>query len=419
MRLSIQFSHAFAVLALGTLSACSLVDDSFTLVNGGGSGSKSLTILTSLSITPANPVIHAGTLAQFTAMGTYSDGSTKDLTAQVQWASADLTAATFVSVGRASGVAAGSSTISAAFEGLSASTLLMVSSATLLSIAVTPATPSVPLGSTQAFTATGTYSDASTQDLTISVVWSRVNLTGAASIGSGTGIAATLGGALGTVTITATLGAVNGSTTLTVAPAALVNIVLTPATVTVIVGNTQAFTATGTYTDSSTQNLSALVTWISSAPAKATINGAGVATGVSAGSTTISIANYLGIAASNTCALTVATTPQEYLYTADSNGAGAVTAFQVTAGSGVPSKIADYPTAGTFSYTSTTSPNGKYLFAANTSSNTVAAPTPANGNVFLFGGSASGITASAAVDGSSNELLGTNFGSAFGCALNQ
>lgn len=37
---------------------------------------------------------------------------------------------------------------------------------TLSSIAVTPAGPSIPLGSTQQFTATGNYSDGSTQNLT-------------------------------------------------------------------------------------------------------------------------------------------------------------------------------------------------------------------------------------------------------------
>ena len=50
-------------------------------------------------------------------------------------------------------------------------TILLVLSSTpvLTSIAVTPATPSVFAGGTQQFIATGTYSDASTQDLTNSV----------------------------------------------------------------------------------------------------------------------------------------------------------------------------------------------------------------------------------------------------------
>ena len=46
------------------------------------------------------------------------------------------------------------------------STVLTVTAATLQSIAVTPANPSIAKGLTQQFTATGTYSDSSTQNLT-------------------------------------------------------------------------------------------------------------------------------------------------------------------------------------------------------------------------------------------------------------
>src|SRR5687768_9166708 len=42
---------------------------------------------------------------------------------------------------------------------------------TLQSIAVTPSNPSLKLGATQQLTATGTYSDGTTRDLTASVTW--------------------------------------------------------------------------------------------------------------------------------------------------------------------------------------------------------------------------------------------------------
>lgn len=83
----------------------------------------------------------------------------------------------------------------------------------LLSIAVTPATPTVSAGSTQQFTATGTYSDNSTQDLTTSVTWSSSN-TSVATISSPGGLATAV--APGSSTITATLGSISGSTVLTV-----------------------------------------------------------------------------------------------------------------------------------------------------------------------------------------------------------
>ena len=51
--------------------------------------------------------------------------------------------------------------------------VLTVTAATLASIAVTPASPSIGKGATQQFVATGTYSDNSTQNLiTSTVTWS-------------------------------------------------------------------------------------------------------------------------------------------------------------------------------------------------------------------------------------------------------
>ncbi|HLI03012.1 MAG TPA: Ig-like domain-containing protein, partial [Terracidiphilus sp.] len=61
----------------------------------------------------------------------------------------------------------------------------------------------------------------------------------------------------------------------------------TPATASIAAGATQQYTATGTYSNGSTQNITGAVTWTSSNAAAATINASGLATGVAAGSTTI------------------------------------------------------------------------------------------------------------------------------------
>ncbi|MGH9123619.1 MAG: FG-GAP-like repeat-containing protein [Acidimicrobiales bacterium] len=84
---------------------------------------------------------------------------------------------------------------------------------TLTSITVTPTNPTEPTGAPQQFTATGTFSDASTQDLTTTASWSSSN-TGVATINATTGAATTI--AAGTTTITATDGTITGTTTLTV-----------------------------------------------------------------------------------------------------------------------------------------------------------------------------------------------------------
>jgi hypothetical protein len=84
-------------------------------------------------------------------------------------------------------------------------TLTVNPTATLQSIAVAPASPSpsVSVGGTQQFTATGTYSDSSTKNITASVTWASSNA-GVATIGASTGLAT--GIAAGTTQITAMLG---------------------------------------------------------------------------------------------------------------------------------------------------------------------------------------------------------------------
>jgi len=83
---------------------------------------------------------------------------------------------------------------------------------TLVSITVTPSNPSITVGTTQQFTATGTYSDSSTQNITASVTWSS-SYTSKATINNA-GLATAV--AVGSTTITATSGGISGSTMLTV-----------------------------------------------------------------------------------------------------------------------------------------------------------------------------------------------------------
>jgi hypothetical protein len=160
----------------------------------------------------------------------------------------------------------------------------------LVSIGVTPANPSIALGATEQFTATGNYSDSSTKDITASVIWSSSAKPVATisnvprSKGKATSKAA------GTTTITAKSGRISGSTTLIVT-IALVSITVTPANPSIVLGTTEQFTAIGIYSDCSTKDITASVTWSSSAESVATISNAagsnGMATSVAAGATTI------------------------------------------------------------------------------------------------------------------------------------
>src|SRR5258708_7736768 len=81
----IRFDYSFpAILFAFTFTALGL---------GGCSSGKSLT-LSSLQVTPANASVAEGSQQQFTATGTFSDGSTQDLTKNVRWSSSDRSAVT-------------------------------------------------------------------------------------------------------------------------------------------------------------------------------------------------------------------------------------------------------------------------------------------------------------------------------------
>ena len=108
---------------------------------------------------------------QLTAMGTYSDAGVRDITTQVTWNSVTTAVASISSGGLVTGSNLGSSLMSATLAGKSGSTTVTVTAAVLQSIAVTPANPSVATGLTKQLTATGTYSDSSTLDLTTQVTW--------------------------------------------------------------------------------------------------------------------------------------------------------------------------------------------------------------------------------------------------------
>ena len=85
---------------------------------------------------------------------------------------------------------------------------------TLKSIAVTPSTANIGVNGTQPFTATGTFSDNSTKDVTTQSTWTSSN-TEVATVGAGTGIATGVGVG-GPITITATDAGISGTAQLTV-----------------------------------------------------------------------------------------------------------------------------------------------------------------------------------------------------------
>jgi trimeric autotransporter adhesin len=274
-----------------------------TNISGTARLEVGMSVLLSLRIEPANPTIARNGRLQFSAIATYDDGTLRDVTQFVTWGSSTPGVASISNApkkrGLAQGKTAGTSTISATdpATGITATTLLTVTAATLDSITIAPVDSTIPSGTRQYFTAVGHYSDGSTSDFTSSVSWSSTDTT-VATISNQNfqwGTAAAVG--VGTTTIHAVdpTSGVSASTTLTVSDATLVSLTITPVNPNVIVNTQTQMTATGTFSDGSTLNVTRDVTWSSSNTAVATVLNIGATkgtvTGVAPGQATIT-ANY-------------------------------------------------------------------------------------------------------------------------------
>lgn len=90
-------------------------------------GNNAAPALVSIAVTPADPGIMLGKTQQFAATGTYSDGSTKDLTSSATWTTSNTAVAAIDRAGLASTISAGTITVSAASAGVSGVTALTVS----------------------------------------------------------------------------------------------------------------------------------------------------------------------------------------------------------------------------------------------------------------------------------------------------
>ena len=124
-------------------------------------------VLTAISINPNSAAVAKGLTTNFTAIGTYSDTTTADISAKVKWGVDDPAIASInIATGAATGMALGGTTVTALADGItSPGASLYVTAATLTGISITPVTQSVSKGTPVTFTATGSYSDGNSGDV--------------------------------------------------------------------------------------------------------------------------------------------------------------------------------------------------------------------------------------------------------------
>ena len=336
--------------------------------------------LTSIVVTPTSQTIMSGATQQFTATGTYSDASTQNVTSQATWTSSSTSVATITSAALATAVNAGSSTITATLSGVAGTTTLAVQA---------------PLAITTTSLSNGVVNTSYSNTLTASggtlpYTWAVAGgaLPTGLTLNSATGAISGMPTATGSFsfTVQATDSGTPKQTvtkvlsiTITVPPPTLTSIALTPSSPTITSSATQQFTATGTYSDASTQNITSQVTWTSSITSVATITSTGMATGVSVGSSTIT-AVLSGITGSTTLTvqaapltITTATLPGATLnsaYSAPLAASGGTVPYTWTIASGaLPAGLTLNSTTGSITGTPTASGTFNFTVQAADSTN--------------------------------------------------
>lgn len=111
-------NNSVATVSGGAVTTVSAGTASITATQDSETGTANLIVtassLSSISLSPSSPsVLQTALTQQFTAQGTFADGSTMDLSNQVQWTSSSTNVATINSSGAATLVAAGQTTITA------------------------------------------------------------------------------------------------------------------------------------------------------------------------------------------------------------------------------------------------------------------------------------------------------------------
>jgi len=251
--------------------------------------------LTAISVSEIRSAIPLGTATQATAMGTYTDGSTHDLTNSVSWTSVPTGIVTIDNQGRAKGIATGKAVVRAESDTVRGFAPLTVTGAAMTSVEVLSGSALMPLGTKQQLTAQGIYTDGSMRDITTSVSWSS-NSNSILWISPGGQAEAR---AIGSAAVSASAMGFIGKVILTVGSPALKSMSILPATQTIPLAGSIQLTSQGVFTDGTARDLTILSSWAIVDKNIASVTGAGIVTGQHVGLTIVTV-ELQGIQASAT-----------------------------------------------------------------------------------------------------------------------
>jgi hypothetical protein len=252
--------------------------------------------LTSIRVTPTSVSFPKGVAVKYAATGIYSNGTSKDISSSATWSSANTTIASASAGGYVLGLRAGSTTVRAAYQGRTGSASVVVNTATLSSLTVSPTSLSLPAGTTGQLRATARFSNSVSYDVTQAATYRSSATTVASVTSSGSTRGQVKGLRAGQAAITTTFGGRSVNATANVTAATLSRIALDPAALSLPRGLTQGLTVTGIYSDGTSKNLTSTASFTSSATTVATVSTLtprGIVTARARGSATIT-ANVLG-----------------------------------------------------------------------------------------------------------------------------
>ena len=226
--------------------------------------------LVDISIAPSFISIARGTSVHLTAIGIYSDNSTRDITDSVVWVTIDPSIVIIENAqlngGLLQALSAGETTISALLDGVSAQLPVTVTDAELVSINVKPIQSTVAAGAQIQFSALANFSDGSIQDISSFAIWSSSDKDVAVIQSDSDRPGNVLALSAGISTITASMAGKTGSTSLTVSTATLTSITIDQADFSLAKGTSTRLSVTAHFSDATTQDFTSAVNWISSQP---------------------------------------------------------------------------------------------------------------------------------------------------------
>lgn len=210
-----------------------------------------------------------GVTQQLVVIGTFSDGSTGEVTTLATWASSDPTRVEIGDSGIVRAVALGTATITASIGELSTTMAIEVTDAAIATIEITPAIATLAKGLERQYGAIGHFTDGTSLAIGDQVTWESSAWAIATVSASGN----VRGLRQGLATISARLGSGYGRIDLQVTQAVPVALAIAPHDGTLPRGFVQQLVAIATYSDGSRRDMTSAASWLSSSTDIAAVGG--------------------------------------------------------------------------------------------------------------------------------------------------